>query len=90
MKVTRIDHFEQPNNLLLVRNRFFAPSSVQQLPMLLRPGSVGDGGAEEPGEHEQLSAVGRRGTRARRGWVGRVACVGTRARLAKYGGGFIR
>ena len=24
--------------------------------MLLRPGSVGDGGAEEPGEHEQLSA----------------------------------
>jgi hypothetical protein len=28
---------------------------VQELPMLLRPGSVGDGGAEEPGEHEQLS-----------------------------------
>ena len=28
----------------------------QELPMLLRPGSVGDGGAEEPGEHEQLSA----------------------------------
>ena len=24
--------------------------------MLLRPGSVGDGGAEEPEEHEQLSA----------------------------------
>ena len=34
---------------------------VQELPMLLRPGSVGDGGAEEPEEHEQLSAgtVGR-------------------------------
>ena len=29
---------------------------VQELPMLLRPGSVGDGGAEEPEEHEQLSA----------------------------------
>ena len=29
---------------------------VQELPMLLRPGSVGDGGAVEPGEHEQLSA----------------------------------
>ena len=28
---------------------------VQELPMLLRPGSVRDGGAEEPGEHEQLS-----------------------------------
>ena len=28
---------------------------VQELPMLLRPGSVGDGGAEEPEEHEQLS-----------------------------------
>lgn len=29
---------------------------VQELPMLQRPGSVGDGGAEEPAEHEQLSA----------------------------------
>jgi hypothetical protein len=29
---------------------------VQELPMLLRPGSAGDGGAEEPEEHEQLSA----------------------------------
>ena len=29
---------------------------VQELPMLLRPGNVGDGGAEEPEEHEQLSA----------------------------------
>jgi hypothetical protein len=29
---------------------------VQELPMLLRPGSVRDGGAEEPGEHGQLSA----------------------------------
>ena len=29
---------------------------VQELPMLLRSGSVGDGGAEEPEEHEQLSA----------------------------------
>ena len=29
---------------------------VQELPMPLRPESVGDGGAEEPEEHEQLSA----------------------------------
>ena len=29
---------------------------AQELPMLLRPGSVGDGGAEDPEEHEQLSA----------------------------------
>ena len=29
---------------------------AQELPMLLRPGNVGDGGAEEPEEHEQLSA----------------------------------
>ena len=46
--------------------------------MLLRPGSAGDGGAEEPEEHEQLSA----GTAGRgrdvdglgaRVWVGRHA-----------------
>ena len=29
---------------------------AQELPMPLRPESVGDGGAEEPEEHEQLSA----------------------------------
>ena len=40
----------------------FERDEVQELPMLLRPGSVGDGGAEEPGEHEQLSAgTARRG-----------------------------
>ena len=47
--------------------------------MLLRPGSVGDGGAEEPEEHEQLSAgtagrgrdvdgFGRRGWARALGW----------------------
>ena len=35
----------------------FERDEVQELPMLLRPGSVAVGaGAEEPGEHEQLSA----------------------------------
>ena len=29
---------------------------AQELPMPLRPESVGDGGADEPEEHEQLSA----------------------------------
>ena len=48
---------------------------VQELPMLLRPGSVGYGDAEEPEEHEQLSA-GTAGRGARRGWVGRARSVG--------------
>ena len=41
----------------------FERDEVQELPMLLRPGSVAVGaGAEEPGEHEQLSAgTARRG-----------------------------
>ena len=46
---------------------------VQELPMLLRPGSVGDGGAEEPGEHEQLSAgTAGRGGATWMGWARRV------------------
>ena len=48
---------------------------VQELPMPLRPESVGDGGAEEPEEHEQLStgAAGRGrdvdGLSATRAWA---------------------
>ena len=50
-------------------------NEVQELPMPLRPESVGDGGAEEPEEHEQLSAgtAGRGrdvdGLGARRAWA---------------------
>ena len=50
---------------------------VQELPMLLRPGSVGDGGAEEPEEHEQLSAGTAGRGRDVDAWA--HACVGTRA-----------
>ena len=52
----------------------FERDEVQELPMLLRPGSVAVGaGAEEPGEHEQLSAgtAGRQGA-AWTGWARRV------------------
>ena len=56
---------------------------VQELPMLLRPGSVGDGGAEDPEEHEQLSAGTAGRGRNVDAW-GRVHGH-TRARLAKYG-----
>ena len=54
---------------------------VQELPMLLRPGSVGDGGAEEPGEHEQLSVgtAGRGrdvdGLGATRSWAPHSRCA---------------
>ena len=44
--------------------------------MLLRPGSVGDGGAEEPEEHEQLSAGTAGRGRGVDGWVGRDARMG--------------
>ena len=41
--------------------------------MLLRPGSVGNGGAEEPEEHEQLSAgTAGRGGATWMGWARRV------------------
>ena len=51
---------------------------VQELPMLLRPGSVGDGSAEEPGEHEQLSA-GTAGRGRDVDGLGASRCVGRRA-----------
>jgi hypothetical protein len=57
---------------------------VQELPMLPRPGSVGNGGAEEPEEHEQLSAgTAGRGGATWMGWARRV-----RGRIT--GGGFTR
>ena len=62
---------------------------AQELPMPLRPESVGDGGAEEPEEHEQLSA-GTAGRGRDVDGFGASSALGTRARLAKYGGGFTR
>ena len=54
---------------------------AQELPMPLRPESVGDGGADEPEEHEQLSA----GTAGRGRDVDGLNATLMRAPLAKYG-----